>query len=78
MELSQGQLIQKPNKQELSSLIMTYRYNVMHAPVKFHKYIPYGLGIMARTRIGTDVRTYVRTGRTGGGGTLNALPLFFE
>ena len=56
MELSQGQIIQKPNKQELSSLFMTHRLNVMHAPVKFHKYIPYGLGVMARTRIGTDVR----------------------
>ena len=41
MELSQGQIIQKPNKQELSSLFMTHRLNVMHAPVKFHK-IPYG------------------------------------
>ena len=56
MELSQGQVIQKPNKQELSYLFMTHRLNVMHAPVKFHKYIPYipyGLGVMARTRIGT-------------------------
>ena len=53
MELSQGQIIQKPNKQELSSSFMTHRLNVMHAPVKFHKYIPYGLGFMARTRIGT-------------------------
>ena len=50
MELSQEQIIQKPNKQELSSLFMTHRRNVMHAPVKFHKYIPYGLGVMARTR----------------------------
>ena len=56
MELSQGQIIQKSNKQELSSFFMTHRLNVMHAPVKFHKYIPYGLGVMARTRIGTDVR----------------------
>ena len=56
MELSQGHLIQKTNKQELSSLFMTHRLNVMHAPVNFHKYIPYGLGVMARTRIGTDVR----------------------
>ena len=72
MELSQGQIIQKPNKQELSSLFMTHRLNVMHAPVKFHKYIPYSLGVTARTRIGTDVRT----GRTGL--TFNALPLFFE
>ena len=50
MELSQGQIIQKPNKQELSSLFMTHRVNVMHAPVKFHKYILYGLGVMARTQ----------------------------
>ena len=44
MELSQGQIIEKPNKQELSSLFMTHRLNLMHAPVKFHKYIPYDLG----------------------------------
>ena len=69
MELSQGQIIQKPNEQELSSLFMTHRLNVMHAPVKFHKYIPYGLGVMARRRIGTDGRTYVRTGRTDRGNT---------
>ena len=50
MELSQGQIIQKPNKQGLSSFFMTHRLNVMHAPVKFHKYIPYGLGVMARTQ----------------------------
>ena len=50
MDLSQGQIIQKPNKQGLSSLFMTHRLNVMHAPVKFHKYIPYGLGVMARTQ----------------------------
>ena len=61
MELSQGQIIQKPNKQELSSLIMTHCLNVMHAPVKFHKYIPYGLGVMARTRIRMDVRLDERT-----------------
>ena len=56
MELSQGQIIKKSNKQELSSLFMTHRLNVMHASVKFHKYIPYGLGVMARTRIGTYAR----------------------
>ena len=49
MELSQGQIIQKPNKQDLSSFFMTDRLNVMHALVKFHKNIPYGLGVMART-----------------------------
>ena len=36
--------------QELSSLFMTGPLNVMHAPVKFHEYIPYGLGVMARTQ----------------------------
>ena len=41
MDLSQGQIIQKPNKQALSSFFMTHRLNVMHAPVMFHKYIPY-------------------------------------
>ena len=49
MELSQGEIIQKPKMQELSSLFITHRLNVMHAPVKFHEYIPYGLGVMART-----------------------------
>ena len=47
MELSQGKIIQKRKTQELSSLFMTHRLNVMHASVKFHEYIPYGLGVMA-------------------------------
>ena len=51
MELSQGKIIQKRKPQELSSLFMTHRLNVMHAPVKFHEYIPYGLGVLARTRL---------------------------
>ena len=55
MELNQGEIIQKPKMQELSkmpelsSLFMTHRINVMHALVKFHDYIPYSLGVMART-----------------------------
>ena len=49
MELSQGEIIQKPNMRELSSFFMTHRLIVMHAPVKFHEYIPYSLGVMART-----------------------------
>ena len=69
-----------PKMPELSSLFMTHRLNVMYAPVKFHEYIPYGLGVMARTRSGTyrrtDGRTDRRTGRTGV--ILNAHPLFFE
>ena len=50
MEPSQGEIIQKPKMQELSSLFMTHRLSVMHALVKFHEYIPYGLGVLARTR----------------------------
>ena len=49
MELNQGEIIQKPKMQGLSSLFMTHRINVMHALVKFHEYIPYSLGVMART-----------------------------
>ena len=49
MEPSQGEIIQKPKMQELSSLFMTHRINVMHALVKFHEYIPYSLGVMAPT-----------------------------
>ena len=50
MELSQGEIIQKPKVRELSSLFMTHHINVTHALVKFHEYIPYSLGVMARTR----------------------------
>ena len=50
MEPSQGEMIQKPKMQELTSLFMTHPLSVMHALVKFHEYIPYGLGVMARTQ----------------------------
>ena len=50
MELCQGQIIYKSNKEELSSMFITHCLNVMHASVNFHKYIPYGLGGMAHTR----------------------------
>ena len=50
MEPSQGEIIQKAKMQELSSSFMTHCINVMHALVKFHEYIPYSLGVMARTR----------------------------
>ena len=50
MEPSQGEIIQKQKMQELSSLFMTHRLSMMHALVKFHEFIPYGLGVMARTR----------------------------
>ena len=66
----------------------THRINGMHALIKFPEYIPYGLGVMARTRSGTYGRTDGRTdgqkdGRTDGctgrtGVILNALLLFFE
>ena len=49
MQLRQGKIIQKQIMQELSSLFMTHRINVMHALVKFHEYISYSLGVMART-----------------------------
>ena len=58
MELSQAEIIQKPKMQELSSLFMTHRLNVMYAPVKFHEYIPYGW-----TYGRTDGRTDVRDGQ---------------
>ena len=51
MQLRQGKIIQKQKMQELSSLFITHRINVMHALVKFHEYIPYSLGVMARTRL---------------------------
>ena len=50
MEPSQGEIIQKPKMQELSSLFMTHRFSVMHALVQFHEYIPQGFGVMARTQ----------------------------
>ena len=49
MQLRQGKIIQKQKMQELSSLFMTHRLIVMYAPVKFHEYIIYSLGVMART-----------------------------
>ena len=49
MELNQGEIIQRPKMQELSSLFMTHRLIVMYAPVKFHEYIPHSLGVMAWT-----------------------------
>ena len=51
MQLKQGKIIQKQKMQELSSLFITHRINVMHALVKFHEYIPYSLGVIARTRL---------------------------
>ena len=66
MELSQGEIIQKPKMQELSSLFMTHCLIVMYAPVKFHEYIPYSLGVMALTRkrdVRTDGRTDVQYGQ---------------
>ena len=50
MEPSQGEIIQKPKMQELSSLFMTHCINVMHALVKFHENISYSLGVMAQTQ----------------------------
>ena len=47
----QRKIIQKQKMQELPSLFMAHRINVMHALVKFHEYIPYSLGVKARTRL---------------------------
>ena len=71
MELSQGKIILKPKMQELSSLFMTHRLNVMHAPVKFHEYILYGLGVLARTRL-----LYGTKSRENNSKTKNARVLF--
>ena len=49
MELSQGEIIQKPKMRELSSLFMTHRLIVMYAPTDGRR----------------DGRTDGRTGRTG-------------
>ena len=57
MELSRGEMIQNPKMQELFSLFMTHRLIVMHAPVKLHEYIQYGLGVIARTRSGVYRQT---------------------
>ena len=48
----------KSKNQQLSSLFMTHRINPMHALIKFPEYIPYGLGVMAQTRSGTDGQTH--------------------
>ena len=59
----------KSKNQELSSLFMTHRINAMHALIKFPEYIPYGLGVMARTRSGTYGRTDGRMDRRTDGQT---------
>ena len=60
MELSQMEIIQKAKMQALSSLFMIHHLNVMHALLKFHEYIPYGLGVMAQTGSGTYGRTDIQ------------------
>ena len=44
-------IIHKPNKQELSSMFITHRLNVMHASVNFYKYISYSLVVMAHNMV---------------------------
>ena len=39
MDLCQGQIIQNPKMQELSSLVIKHCLNVMRAPVNLHEYI---------------------------------------
>ena len=54
----------KTKHDRFTSLFMTYHLNVMHAPVKFHEYIPNGLGVMARHEVGCTDRCAGRTGVT--------------
>ena len=42
----------KSKNQELSSLLMTYRINAMHALIKFPEYIPYGLELWPGHEVG--------------------------
>ena len=44
----------------------THSINGLHALIKFPEYIPYGLGVMARTRRGTYGRTDGPTDETDG------------
>ena len=57
-------IIQKPKMQELSSLFMTHRLSVMHALVKFHEYIPYGLGVMARHGLLYEIKSRGNNSKT--------------
>ena len=59
----------KSKNQEFSSLFMTHRINAMHALIKFPEYIPYGLGVTARTRSGTYGRMDRRMTGTDRGNT---------
>ena len=55
MELSQGEIIQKPKMRELSSLFMTHRLIVMYAPVNiFHQVLELWPGHESGTYIRTD------------------------
>ena len=47
----------------------THHINGMHALIKFPEYIPYGLGVMARTRSGKYGRTDGRMNRQTDGQT---------
>ena len=69
MEFSQGEIIQKPKMQELSSLFMTHRLIVMYTPVKFHKYSKRFWSYGPDTKVG-------RTDGRIGGGIKNARVVF--
>ena len=60
MELSQGEIIQKPKMRELSSLFMTHRLIVMYAPVKSIRFWSYGPDTKV---VRTDRRTDIRDGQ---------------
>ena len=57
--------------QELFSLFMTHRLIVMYAPVKFHEYIPYSLGVLAQPRL-----LYATKTREDNSKTINARVVF--
>ena len=50
MHFRQGELIQKLNKPELSSLYMIHCLNMIKPSVKFLEYVPCDSGVMSRAR----------------------------
>ena len=73
MELNQGEIIQKPKMQELSSLFMTHRLILMYAPVNFMNIFHKVLELWP----GHESTTYGRWNRRGiGGGIKNARVVF--
>ena len=53
MGFRQGGIISKPKQPEFSLLFATHHLGMIKLHVKFHEYIPYGLGVMAQTQFFT-------------------------